>query len=140
MHPGTSAQTTPRAGVRMWQATSQRIVLRLSALVPLHQFFIRSFTLVVPLQAERLLAENGGLETSPRLNLEVIERAAMRAKTVRNTRRKVDERAGFDFFEVVFHFNHTPALKSHVAMRRAFRVRIGTTVHVIRRRAAFLII
>src|SRR3989442_10846253 len=101
---------------------------------------VRSFTLVVPLQAERFLAENGGLEASPRLNLEVVERAAMRAKTMGDTRRKVDERAGFDFFEVVFHFNHTPAFKSHVAMRGAFGVRVGTAVHMIRRGAAFLVV
>src|SRR5438067_9348495 len=114
MHPGTSAQTTPRAGVRMWQATSQRIVLRLSALVPLHQFFIRSFALVVPLQTERFLAENGGLETSPRLNFKVVERTAMRAEPVGNSRRKVDERARFDFFKVVFDFNDAAALERHV--------------------------
>src|SRR3989442_1279613 len=116
MHPETSAQTRPTAGGRMRRATTPRISLL--ALVPLHQFFIRSFTLVVPLQTEGFLAQNGGLETSPRLNPKVVERPAMRAEPVGNTGGKVDERAGFDFFEVVFYFNHTAAFKSHVAMRR----------------------
>src|SRR3989454_10336792 len=109
MHPETTAQTNPTAGVRMRRATTQRVSLL--ALVPLHQFFIRGFTLVVPLQAEGFLAKNGGLETSPRLDFKVIERPAMGAEPVRSTGGKVDERAGFDFFEVVFDFNHTAAFK-----------------------------
>src|SRR2546430_10721116 len=70
MHPETSAQTNPTVGGRTRRATTQRVSLL--ALVPLHQFFIRGFTLVVPLQTEGFLAKNRGLETSPRLNLKVV--------------------------------------------------------------------
>src|SRR5438876_6482344 len=122
----------------MRRATTRPVLVL--TLVPLHQFLIRNFTFVVPLQTEWFLAQNGRLETSPRLNLKVIEWPAMRAEPVGSTWGKVDERAGFDLFEVVFHFNHSAAFKRHVAMRRAFRVGISAPVHVIWRRAALLVV
>ena len=64
----------------------------------------------------------------------------MRAEPVGSTWGKVDERAGFDLFEVVFHFNDSAAFKSHVAMRCAFRVGISAPVNVIWRRAALLVV
>src|SRR5437867_13202286 len=88
----------------MRRATTRPVLVL--TLVPLHQFLIRNFTFVVPLQTEWFLAQNGRRETSPRLNLKVIEWPAMRAEPVGSTWGKVDERAGFDLFEVVFHFNH----------------------------------
>src|SRR5437773_223661 len=91
----------------MRRATTRPVLVL--TLVPLHQFLIRNFTFVVPLQTEWFLAQNGRLETSPRLNLKVIEWPAMRAEPVGSTWGKVDERAGFDLFEVVFHFNHSTA-------------------------------
>src|SRR5207247_10945557 len=91
-------------------------------LVPLHQFFIRNFTFVVPLQTEGFLAQHGRLETSPRLNLKVIERPAMRAETVGSTWGAVDERAGIDLFDVVFHLCDARAFIRRALLLRHFRV------------------
>src|SRR5439155_26650479 len=124
MHPETSAQTNPTVGGRTRRATTQRVSLL--ALVPLHQFFIRGFTLVVPLQTEGFLAKNRGLETSPRLNLNVVERPPVSEEPVGSAGWKVVERAGLDFFEVVLDFNHTAACKRHVAILFPFGVGIFT--------------
>src|SRR5207247_9351395 len=121
----------------MRRATTRPVLVL--ALVPLHQFFIRNFTFVVPLQTEGFLAQNGRLETSPRLNLKVIEWPAMRAEPVGSTWGKVDERAGLDLFEVVVHFNQSGAFKRHVAMRRAIGVGISAPVHVMRSGAVCLV-
>src|SRR5437660_9901889 len=104
----------------MRRATTRPVLVL--ALVPLHQFFIRNFTFVVPLQTEGFLAQNGRLETSPRLNLKVIEWPARRAEPVGSTGGKIDERAGFDLLGVVYYFTDAAAFKGHVARRRAFRV------------------
>src|SRR5262245_10214078 len=122
----------------MRRATTRPVLVL--TLVPLHQFFIRNLTFVVPLQTEGFLAQNRRLETSPRLNLKVIEWPAMRAETVGRTWGKIDESAGFDLFEVVFDVNDSAACKSHIAMCCAFRVGISAPVNVIWRRAALLVV
>src|SRR2546427_11049410 len=104
----------------MRRATTRPVLVL--TLVPLHQFLIRNFTFVVPLQTEWFLAQNGRRETSPRLNLKVIERPAMSAEPVGRNWGKVDERHGSEVFEVVFHFPPSPAFNREVAMEHAFRV------------------
>src|SRR5207247_10210194 len=107
----------------MRRATTRPVLVL--TLVPLHQFFIRNFTFVVPLQTEGFLAQNGRLETSPRLNLKVIEWPAMRAEPVGSTWGKIDERAGCDVFEVGLYFNDAAALNGHVAMHGSFQRAVG---------------
>src|SRR5438093_13731406 len=100
----------------MRRATTRPVLVL--TLVPLHQFLIRNFTFVVPLQTEWFLAQNGRRETSPRLNLKVIEWPATRAEPVGSTWGKVDERAGVDVLEGVRHFNRSAAVQRHAAMPR----------------------
>src|SRR5437899_12905695 len=113
----------------MRRATTRPVLVL--TLVPLHQFLIRNFTFVVPLQTEWFLAQNGRRETSPRLNLKVIEWPAMRAEPVGSTWGKVDEGDGFDLFEVVFHFNNSAAFKRYVTMCRALWVGLRAQMHVV---------
>ncbi len=79
----------------------QRKRRRALALIPLHERRTRLLALVVPLKAERLLAQDRRLEASPRLDLEVVERAAVRAQAMRDAGRKIHERAGLDLLRAV---------------------------------------
>src|ERR1700683_1847123 len=110
-----------------------------SALVPLHPRGAGCHRVVVPLQSERLLAEHVGLETPPSLELEIVERAAVSTKPVRYARRKVDQRAGFDFLAGVADLDHAAALEGDVSVRCTARVGAGADVPVIRRRSAVVI-
>src|SRR5437773_7651134 len=83
------------------------------ALIPLHQLVTRILALVEPLQAKRLFAQDCCLETSPCLNFKVIERTTMRTQPMRDSRRKVNKRAGFDFLEFVVNFDKAAAFESH---------------------------
>src|ERR1700683_15151 len=87
-----------------------------SALVPLHPRGAGCHRVVVPLQAERLLAEHVGLETPPRLELEIVERAAVSAKAMRYAGRKINQCAGFDFLAGVADLDHAAALERDVGV------------------------
>src|SRR5262249_27320728 len=132
--PGSDAKkvswTTPR---------NSRLDLS-STLVPLDAFFIGAIGFVEPLQAKRLFTQDRGFETSPCLDFKVVERTVFRPKPVWHSRRKVNQRARFDFLKLVLDFNHAAPLERHVAMGGALRIRRRTVVHVIGRRTAFMVV
>ena len=100
-----AAQDTPHeemlAPDLVFTGKDKRKRRRALALVPLHERRTRLLAFVVPLKAERLLAQDRRLEAAPRLDLEVVERAAVRAQAVRNAGREIDERAGLDLLRAV---------------------------------------
>ena len=76
------------------------------ALVPLHSRGTRCHGVVVPLESQRLLAEYVGLEASPSLDLEVVERAAVGTKPMRYARGKIHKRAGLEFLGRISNLDH----------------------------------
>ncbi len=80
-------------------------------------------TIVKPLQTQRLLAEDRGFETPPSLNLKVVQRPAVRAKSVWYSGGDVDECAGRYFAGIVVHFDHAAAIEGNVTMLCALRIR-----------------
>src|SRR5262245_17742506 len=95
-HPGETRRRSRTTGVRPIVSRTELtgsggpvITAEDLALIPLHERGTRLLALVVPLQAQRLLAQDRRLEASPGLDLEVVERAAVRAQAMRNTGRKI---------------------------------------------------
>src|ERR1700760_4119732 len=102
------------------------------ALVPLSAGGVRCHGVVVPLQSQRLLAEHIGLETPPSLQLEIVERAAMGAQPMWNTRREIHERAGLNLLGRLPDLDHALAFERDIAMRCAAGVGARADVPMIR--------
>src|SRR5262245_55378997 len=101
------------------------------ALVPLHPRGTRCHGVVVPLESQRLLAEHVGLEASPSLDLEVIERTAVGTKPMRYARGEIHERAGWKFLGRLPDLDHATALERDVAVGGAVGVGAGADVPMI---------
>src|SRR5262249_723747 len=110
------------------------------ALVPLHELISGILTFVEPLQAQALFPENGCFETGPGLNFKIVECTTVRTQAVRDSGRKVNERAGFDFLEFVVHLDKAAALESHVAMCRSVGIRRRAFMNVVGRGAALVVV
>src|SRR6185369_13372383 len=59
---------------------------------------------------------------------------------MRHARWKVHQSARLDFLEFVFHFNHSASLKSHVAVGSTPGIRGSPPMHVVRGRAARVVV
>ena len=64
----------------------------------------------------------------------------MRTQSMRNSRRKVNESARFDFLEFIVNLDKAAAFESHVAMRRSVGIGRRAFVNMVRRGAVLVVV